>query len=210
MGGAQIAHFAELDGAHGARLHAHRLMARLAQRPAGVALLDDLVLLDELRRTIGTRVHAGLATDAGLVVVLHRAVIVLVHGARGAIRHAGRALAVVAGEVQVEHGHLRVRPAFEGVHPAQAGARHLDVATILAGHLAGLAADAAGQVNIKSQAHDLSLLSVVGTGHHIGGRTLSIYTRGQKRPALEVFHQRLTVVLLDLDEQAVVAVHLGK
>ena len=107
---------------------------------------------------------AGLAADAGLLVDAHDAGgLVLRHGARGAVGHAGRIVAVVAryGHEIAEHavgnvGALVVLlpgPALVVVHLAPQVLRG-QMMGFLASDLAGLAARAAAGIEVESVSHD--------------------------------------------------------
>ena len=63
--------------------------------------------------------------------LLDGAVVVLVHGAGGAVCHAGRALAVVAARVQMEHRHVRGTYLYTLFHKLLGGTPDEAVLTVL-------------------------------------------------------------------------------
>src|SRR5690606_3493731 len=131
---------------------ARRLEPDLHAVRAEVALGGRVADRVDVDRVVGAGLDAGLAADAHVLVEVDDPVRAAVHGRGRADRHAGRVLALVAAqhpEVPLGRG---AAPLLDLLDP---GAEHPqgDVVLRLAGHAAGVAADAAVVIDELAPQH---------------------------------------------------------
>ena len=119
---------------------------------AVVALRRGIRVGVDVQRVVRAALHAGLAADAPVAVEVDDAVVARVEGARGADRHARRALAVVAAEDGEVPPRARPLAALDVLHP-RAKRPDGDVVLFLARHRAGVTADAPALVDDESVTH---------------------------------------------------------
>ena len=148
----RIVEIARHDGLDRAHHHARRLEAALHAVGAVVALGRGLGLGVDVERVVGARLHARLAADAAVPVEVHDAVGPAIERHRRADRHAGRVVAVVAAHhAEVAPG-VREHALLDVLHPRAVHPQR-DLVLLLAGHRAGVTADALALIDDEAVSH---------------------------------------------------------
>ena len=133
--------------------HARRFEVLFHSVRAVMALGCGVGVRIDIKRVVGTRLHASLAADAAVVIKIDNAVKAPVQCARRANLNAGSAVTVIAAENAKVPAGMGKLAFLDVLHPGSKHT-HWNLVFLLAGYGAGVTTDAAVLVDDKAVTHE--------------------------------------------------------